>query len=67
MLNLKVTSLIVYLVLAGAVGAGSTYLISMNSFASADATAVLNCKNPSRSAEPLRHVDPVNSGRNKEY
>lgn len=67
MLNLKITTLIVYLLLAGGVGAGGSYFISMNSSASADATAVLNCKTPGRAAEPSRHVDPVNTGRDKEY
>lgn len=68
MLNLKIATLVVYLLIATGVGAGGSALfISMNSSASADATAVLNCKQPIRPAEPRRHADTVNSGRDKEF
>lgn len=68
MLNLKVSTLVIYLIVsAGVSAAGTTVFIKMNSTASADAAAVLNCKPPARSAETFRHADPVNTGRNKEY
>jgi len=67
MLNLKITTLVIYLLVAGGIGAGSMFVIRNDSTASADATAVMNCKAPDHPAEPRRHVEPVNSGRNKEY
>lgn len=67
MINLKIMWLVMYLLIAGGLGAATTYFISNNSSASADATAVLNCKQPVRPAERSRHVDPVNSGLDKEY
>lgn len=69
MLNLKVSTLMMYLILAAGVSAaGTTIFINMNNTASADATAVLNCKQPPvRSAETFRHADTVNTGRSKEY
>lgn len=65
MLNLKITTLVIFMVVSAAVGVAGTTLIMTATSASADATAVLNCK--PQAAEPLRHVDPVNTGRNKEY
>jgi hypothetical protein len=72
MLNLKITTLLLYLLLAGGVGAGSMFFIRNDNTALADATAVMNCKAPdfpteTRRVEPRRHVETVNSGRDKEY
>lgn len=65
MLNIKITTLVIIMAVAASVGVAGTALVMTSSSASADATAVLNCK--PQTAEPLRHVDPVNTGRNKEY
>lgn len=65
MLNLKITTLVIFMFAAAAAGVAGTALVMTSSSASADATAVLNCK--PQASEPLRHVDPVNTGRNKEY
>ncbi|HGC8067015.1 TPA: hypothetical protein ACI1IR_004375 [Yersinia enterocolitica] len=68
MLNLKVTTLVVFLVASAGIGAaGSAIVMKMTSIATADATAVLNCKPSAQPAEKFRHADPVNTGRNKEY
>ncbi|WP_443694903.1 hypothetical protein [Pseudomonas sp.] len=69
MINLKITTLIMYLVVAAGVSAGGTmFLIHMNNTASVDAMAVMNSKSqPVRPAETFRHIDPVNTGRTKEY
>lgn len=67
MLNLKVTTLIMFLVVSAGVGAaGSTIVMRTNSPAATDANAALNCK-PSPRAETFRHADTVNTGRDKEY
>lgn len=68
MINLKVSTLVMCLIVAAGISAAGTSLFfNMRNTASADAPAVLNCKPPVRSAETFRHVEPVNTGRNKEY
>lgn len=69
MVNLKVSTLAIYLVIAAGVSAaGTTLFINTNSAATADVTAVANCKQPPvRSAETFRHADTVNTDRTKEY
>jgi hypothetical protein len=68
-INLKVSTLVMCLIIAAGISAAGTSLFfNMRNTASADATAVLNCKQPpDRSAETFRHAEPVNTGRNKEY
>lgn len=69
MFNLKITTLMMYLVVAAGIGAGGTmFVIHMNNTATANATAVMNQKpQPIRPTETLRHVETVNTGRTKEY
>ena len=67
MLNLKVTTLIMFLVVSAGVGAaGSTIVMQTNKPTATTPTAALDCK-PSPRAETFRHADTVNTGRNKEY
>lgn len=69
MINLKVSTLVICLIVAaGMSAAGTSFFFSMRNTISTDATAVANCKQPTvQPAETFRHAESVNTGRNKEY
>ncbi|EIC0560688.1 hypothetical protein NWJ54_004514 [Salmonella enterica] len=67
MLNIKIVYLVLLLAGSAVVGGAGTAIYINSASATADASAVLNCKPEQRPAETFKHVDPVNSGRNKGY
>ncbi|KIZ48467.1 hypothetical protein UM91_22085 [Pseudomonas oryzihabitans] len=67
MLNIKIVTLVLLLAGSAAIGGAGTAIYINSASASAEATAVLNCKPERPPEETFRHVDPVNSGRNKGY
>lgn len=66
MLNIKIVTLVLMLVGSAVIGGAGTAIYVNSASASADATAVLNCK-PQHPPETFKHVDPVNTGSNKGY
>lgn len=68
MLNIKVVTLVLLLAGSAVVGGVGTAVYINSASASVDAMAVLNCKPESqRPPETFKHVDPVNTGRDKGY
>ncbi|CZZ75360.1 MULTISPECIES: hypothetical protein [Gammaproteobacteria] len=67
MLNIKVITLVLLLAGSAVIGGAGTAVYINSASATADATAVLNCKPDQRPAETFKHVDPVNTGRDKGY
>ena len=66
MLNIKVVTLVLLLAGSAVVGGAGTAVYINSASASAEATAVLNCK-PEHRRETFKHVDPVNTGNDKGY
>jgi hypothetical protein len=67
MLNIKIIYLVLLVAGSAVVGGAGTAVYMNSAMATADASAVLNCKPERRPAETFKHVDPVNTGSDKGY